>query len=108
MAGVVVNDAIVMIDLLEAEFRDDQESDLLQIISKLSSTRLRAVSLTTITTVAGIFPTAYGLAGYDSMLGEMMLAMGWGLLFATLITLILVPTIYSFYKGVTRKAPLSV
>jgi len=36
------------------------------------------------------------------MLAEMMLALGWGLSFGTLITLILVPTIYSFYKDFTK------
>jgi len=54
--------------------------------------------LTTLTTVAGLMPTAYGVAGYDAMLAQMMLALSWGLLFGTLITLILIPTIYTFLK----------
>lgn len=49
-----------------------------------------------LTTVAGVFPTAYGIGGYDSMLADMMLAMGWGLLFGTVITLFIVPVLYSF------------
>jgi len=65
-------------------------------IANAAATRLRAVILTTLTTVAGVFPTAYGFAGYDAMLGQMMLVMCWGLLFATGITLILVPCVYSF------------
>lgn len=96
MIGVVINDAIVMIDRLEKDI--DPSAPLRPQVSKIAATRLRAVTLTTITTVSGIFPTAYGIAGYDSMLAEMMLAMGWGLAFATVITLALVPCIYTFYK----------
>ena len=58
--------------------------------------------VTTITTVVGVIPTAYGIGGYDSLLAEMMLTMGWGLLIGTAITLILIPTIYSFYVRTVR------
>ncbi|MFH1260286.1 MAG: efflux RND transporter permease subunit [Elusimicrobiota bacterium] len=74
--------------------REKEGSD--QQIAAIAKTRLRAVILTTVTTVAGLLPTAYGFTGYDAMLAEMMLAMTWGLLFGTLITLILVPCVYSF------------
>jgi multidrug efflux pump subunit AcrB len=95
MIGVVINDAIVMIDKIEKSIdRDNSKPGMM--IAQIASTRLRPVLLTTMTTVVGVLPTAYGLAGYDSMLAEMMLAMGWGLAFGTLITLILIPTLYSF------------
>jgi multidrug efflux pump subunit AcrB len=98
MIGVVVNDAIVMISKLEENKKLILESSSrLSEIAIIASTRLRAVVLTTLTTVAGLFPTAYGWAGYDSMLAEMMLAMGWGLIFSTCITLVLVPCLYSMY-----------
>lgn len=95
MVGVVINDAIVMIDKIEK--RSEIEGALTrESIAYIASTRLRPVLVTTITTVAGILPTAYGIAGYDSMLAEMMLTMGWGLAFGTFITLALIPTIYTF------------
>ncbi len=94
MIGVVINDAIVMIDKIENSHIKESLHPW-ETIAKVSATRLRPVLLTTITTVAGILPTAYGIAGYDSMLAEMMLTMGWGLLFGTIITLILVPLLYS-------------
>ncbi|MBT3236182.1 MAG: efflux RND transporter permease subunit [Bdellovibrionales bacterium] len=98
MIGVVINDAIVMVDRMEKKIRHHHRpgEDLTQVIAQAASTRLRPVLLTTFTTVVGVLPTAYGLAGYDSMLAEMMLAMGWGLAFGTVITLILVPCLYSF------------
>lgn len=101
MIGVVINDSIVMVNKLETIGLD--ETSPIAAISEFSSSRLRAVVVTTLTTVAGIFPTAYGFGGYDSMLAEMMLSMGWGLLFGMFITLFLTPTLYSYYFDFKRK-----
>ncbi len=94
LAGVVINDAIVMLDKLEREYERTEGVSITARVASIAKTRLRAVFLTTITTVAGLIPTAYGFAGYDSMLSDMMLVMAWGLIFGTLITLILIPMIY--------------
>ncbi len=93
LSGVVINDAIVMIVKLEREL-DNKTGITIKNIADVARTRLRAVFLTTITTVAGLLPTAYGVAGYDSMLSDMMLVMAWGLIFGTVITLILIPMLY--------------
>jgi multidrug efflux pump subunit AcrB len=53
--------------------------------------RLRAVVLTAATTVVGLLPTAYGWGGMDPFVAPMALALSWGLAFATLITLIVIP-----------------
>lgn len=97
LSGIVVNGSILLLDRLERGLKPaESEDDLIRQIAELSSTRLRAVFLTTITTVAGLLPTAYGVAGYDSMLAEMMLAIAWGLVFAMTVTLIFVPTLATF------------
>lgn len=97
LAGVVVNDAIIMLVKLDSDFDSGLSGDHADSqIAAIAKTRLRAVILTTLTTVAGIIPTAYGWAGYDSMLAQMMLALAWGLVFGTTITLILIPCMYSF------------
>ncbi|HOY09626.1 MAG TPA: efflux RND transporter permease subunit [Candidatus Omnitrophota bacterium] len=101
LAGVVINDSIIMLSRLDEEFAKIKcmnSSEINTLISRTAQTRLRAVLLTTLTTVAGLFPTAYGVAGYDAMLADMMLAMAWGLCFGTFITLLLVPCIYSFMQ----------
>jgi multidrug efflux pump subunit AcrB len=96
LAGVVINDAIILLVKLDRNFSYDQPKDTWnQQIASIASTRLRAVLLTTVTTVAGVLPTAYGFAGYDVTMAEMMLALSWGLIFGTAITLILVPCLYS-------------
>lgn len=97
LSGVVINDSIIMLVKLNSEFK--AAGNLLQNnfqIAQIAKTRLRAVILTTITTVAGVLPTAYGFGGYDAMLAEMMLTLTWGMIFGTLITLILIPCIYSY------------
>ncbi len=99
LMGVVINDSIVMTVKLNENVRGGAFADIRAQIAEASSTRLRAVLLTTLTTVAGLFPTAYGVMGYDAMLAEMMLAMGWGLIFGTLITLLLVPSLYAAGMG---------
>ena len=105
MLGVVINDSIVLIDKLELSLPKVGMpiSAMLDRIAEISATRLRAIIVTTVTTVAGLFPTAYGIAGYDAMLAEMMLAMCWGLLFGMFITLLLVPVLYSFYVQLTSR-----
>lgn len=104
LAGVVVNDSIIMLVKLEKKYdktRGKKVSD--EQISSIAKTRLKAVILTTLTTVAGLLPTTYGFTGYDATLAEMMLALTWGLIFGTLITLILVPCAYSFSKDLECK-----
>ena len=96
LSGIVVNDSIVMLVKLDKEYdRKKHHTMSKKQIANIAKTRLRAVLLTTLTTVAGLLPTAYGLAGYDAMLAEMMLALAWGLMFGTFITLILIPSLYS-------------
>jgi len=92
LAGVIVNDAIIMVTRLDRETGSGEQPEAW--IAKAASTRLRAVLLTTLTTVAAMLPTAYGWAGYDPMLAQMMLSLTWGLVGGTLVTLLLVPCLY--------------
>ncbi|NOZ11967.1 MAG: efflux RND transporter permease subunit [Gammaproteobacteria bacterium] len=98
MMGVVINDAIIMLSKLDREFAANGQNQANEKIARIAQTRLRAVILTTLTTVAGVLPTAYGIAGYDALLAEMMLALAWGLVFGTAITLLLIPCLYSFMQ----------
>ena len=100
MLGVVVNDAIVMLAKLDKQY--DNQADLITFTANIAKTRLRAITLTTLTTVVGIMPTAYGFGGTDAMLSDMMLSMGWGLVFGTAITLVLTPCVYLFEKDIKK------
>ncbi len=102
MAGVVINDAIIMLTKLDQEYAGNSGTTMHEKIARIAQTRLKAVILTTLTTVAGVLPTAYGFAGYDAMLSEMMLALAWGLAFGTVITLLLVPCLYALLLQFSR------
>jgi multidrug efflux pump subunit AcrB len=89
LSGVVVNDSIVMVSTLSPRIGEGLDG-----IVEAAADRLRPVLLTTLTTVVGVMPTAYGLGGRDALLSPMSLALGWGLVFATVITLLLVPALF--------------
>jgi len=103
MAGVVINDSIIMLSKLDQEFPAQTAASINEKIARIAQTRLKAVILTTLTTVAGVLPTAYGIAGYDAMLAEMMLALAWGLLFGSVITLLLVPCLFSLLQDLQQR-----
>ena len=97
LAGVVVNDAIVLVSHLNALRRESPGAGPAEIRSMVASgtaDRLRAVILTTVTTTAGMIPLAYGFGGYDLYMAPMALCLGYGLLFATPLTLVLLPALY--------------
>ena len=99
MIGVVINDGIVMLDRLD----QTNKEQTIETIPAIAASRLRAIVLTTLTTVIGVFPTAYGILGYDPMLADMMLALAWGLVFGTLITLVLVPCMVGVELDIKRQ-----
>jgi multidrug efflux pump subunit AcrB len=101
LAGVVVNDSIVLVDCANQIRLDDPEKPIYQVLLETGDIRLRAVILTTVTTVLGLLPTAYGIGGKDPFLVPMALAFGWGLLAASAITLIVVPVFYKTLYDVT-------
>ena len=99
--GIVVNDSIVLvafINRLRAKGISRKES-----IIKGVQMRIRPVILTTITTVGGLSTVAYGIGGKDPFLVPMALAICWGLLFATALTLIIIPCIYSILDDMALK-----
>jgi multidrug efflux pump subunit AcrB len=133
LAGVVVNNAIVLIDYINQlktrkkdELGLDEDSvlgkkEVTELIIKGGATRLRPVLLTAITTILGLIPLAIGLnfdfAGLFTKLnpnvywggdnaefwGPMSWTIIFGLTFATFLTLVLVPVMYSLMEQLTRK-----
>ncbi|RUA06642.1 MAG: AcrB/AcrD/AcrF family protein [Gammaproteobacteria bacterium] len=94
LVGVIVNDSLVLVNHLNFLKQQDPTLDIHKWIVQGTTDRLRAVVLTTLTTLAGIIPLAYGIGGVDLLLQPMALALGYGLLFGTLMTLVLLPCLY--------------
>ena len=93
LIGVVVNDTIIMVTEVNRELAVHHTANLVRTVVSGAKDRLRPVLLTTFTTVAGLLPTAYGIGGKDGLIMPLTMAMAYGLLFATLITLVLTPAL---------------
>jgi multidrug efflux pump subunit AcrB len=94
LAGIVVNDAIVLIDAINKNLT--LKMDFNEAIIEGGKSRLQPVLLTTVTTIAGILPLVFA----DELWRGLAIAVIFGLLFSTLLTLIMVPIYYvSICKG---------
>ncbi|TNF33318.1 MAG: efflux RND transporter permease subunit, partial [Gammaproteobacteria bacterium] len=110
LMGVLVNDSLVMIDRLNNYRNELPDASHFMTDSDIvngASQRLRAIFITTTTTVAGLFPAAYGLAGENPFITPMIMAMIWGVLFGSFVTLVYLPCLYAmeqdFRKWLARK-----
>ncbi|EKN87124.1 export membrane protein [Leptospira interrogans str. 2003000735] len=103
LAGVVVNDSIVLVDFANQLKLEKPGEDIDSILVETGLLRLRPVVLTTVTTVLGLLPTAYGIGGKDPFLVPMALAFGWGLAFSSFLTLVAVPVLYKTVHNVQLK-----
>ena len=93
LTGIVVNDAIVVVDFINQERRKGKV--LRQAIMEAGRNRLRPVILTTVTTVGGLLPLMLNLTGGAEFWQPLTGAIVFGLLFATVLTLIVIPVAYS-------------
>ncbi len=101
LSGIVVNDSIVLMDFIN-KLRASGVSRHDSIV-KAGQMRIRPVILTTITTVGGLSTVAYGIGGKDPFLVPMALSICWGLVFATALTLVVIPCIYSIIDDIAMK-----
>jgi multidrug efflux pump subunit AcrB len=101
LSGVVVNDSLVLVSHVNELRRKRSSESIRKLVAEGTANRLRAIIMTTLTTVAALLPLAYGFGGTDPWMVPMALALGWGLVFATPLTLILVPCLYMIWTDIT-------
>ena len=89
LTGVVVNSSLILLVFIQRARHDGVA--MIDAIIMAGRRRLRAVLLTATTTVVGLLPTAYGWGGLDMFVSPMALALSWGLIFATVVTLFTIP-----------------
>lgn len=97
LAGIIVNNGIILIDFIN-QMKAEGKMNLHDILVKAPTIRLKPVMATSLTTMGGLFPTAYGLGGADPMLVPMTLAMAWGLTTGTILTLVWIPAGYAIIE----------
>ena len=92
LAGVVVNDALVMVAFINQNVR--QRTSLRTAAQQAGEARFRAILLTSLTTAAGVTPLILEKSLQAEFLIPMAVALAAGVLFATAVTLVLVPALY--------------
>jgi multidrug efflux pump subunit AcrB len=92
LAGVAVNDAIVLISFANRAKAEGIEPE--EAIIQAGCLRLRPIILTSLTTIAGLLPMAMGLGGTSLTWSPLANTIVWGLAVGTLLTLFLIPAVY--------------
>ncbi len=93
LAGIVVNNAIVLVDYINHLRREGMAK--FEAIVQAGSVRLRPILMTTSTTVLGLLPMALGVGEGAEIRTPMAITVVAGLISATLLTLVIIPTVYS-------------
>ncbi|YCM45815.1 efflux RND transporter permease subunit [Verrucomicrobiaceae bacterium 227] len=98
LAGVVVNDSLVLVDFINTKRLDGTDLKKAVILSGVK--RFRPIFLTSITTFAGLIPLMFDRAIHAQFLKPMAVSLGFGILFATVITLFLIPASYLILEDI--------
>jgi multidrug efflux pump subunit AcrB len=99
-AGVVINDSLVMIDYINnAKARGIAA---VQAIMEAGRVRFRPILITSLTTFAGVLPLMFETSLQAKLIVPMAVSLGWSVLFATLISLLLLPALFVIYTRGTQ------
>lgn len=102
LAGVVVNDSLILIDLINREREEGIPPR--QLIRDCATRRFRPIMLTTLTTFLGLTPMMLERSLQAQFLIPMAISLAFGVLFATMITLLLVPSLYMIVEDIKHRA----
>lgn len=97
LVGIVVNNAILIVDRANSLFRDEGQA-LLASVRSAGKDRLRPVLMTSLTTILSLLPLALGIGEGSEMQAPLARTVLGGLLSATLITLIFIPVLYVLFN----------
>ncbi|MAJ91551.1 MAG: cobalt-zinc-cadmium resistance protein [Legionellales bacterium] len=92
LSGIIVNDSLIMVDFIK-KLRSDGVDKIAAVIGA-GKVRARPILLTTITTFLGVSPLIFFATGQTSFLSPMAVSLGFGLVFATMLILIVLPCFY--------------
>lgn len=107
LSGVVVNDSLVLVDCVNRLRIEQGDEDVPATLIKGSCQRFRPILFTTITTFCGLMPMIFETSRQAKFLIPMAISLGFGILFATFITLILVPCLYMIIEDIRTMYKIS-
>lgn len=96
LVGIVVNDSLVLVDYIN---KQKQNMGLKEAVLRAGAARFRPVMLTSLTTFIGLMPLLFEQSTQAQFLIPMAVSLGFGILFATFITLLLVPVNYMLLES---------
>jgi multidrug efflux pump subunit AcrB len=99
LSGIVVNDSLILIDFINRAVRDGKPLE--EAVEYAGKARFRPVILTSITTIAGLTPLMLEQSLQAQSLIPMAVSVTFGLLVATVLTLLFVPGLYMIIKDLT-------
>ncbi|PIR97317.1 MAG: hypothetical protein COT91_02025 [Candidatus Doudnabacteria bacterium CG10_big_fil_rev_8_21_14_0_10_41_10] len=94
LSGIVVNDAIILIDRINYNLKT-RKLKISESIVEAGNARLEPIIMTTLTTIAGVTPLAFA----DAFWRGLSVAVAFGIAFATVLTMVLVPILYLKFEG---------
>jgi multidrug efflux pump subunit AcrB len=100
LIGVVVNDSLVLVDFINKKRAEG--GDLMEAVLTAGAARFRPVMLTSLTTFIGLMPLLFEQSTQAQFLIPMAVSLGFGILFATFITLVLVPVNYLIVERIKK------
>ena len=100
LVGIVVNNGIVLIDYIGQLREAKVQGTLEDIVAKGCAARLRPVLMTTMTTVVGMIPSALAFGEGGDMMQPLAVVIIGGLSVSTLVTLVLIPTVYLIFDKI--------
>ena len=98
LSGVVVNDSLIMVDFINSAI--DRGERLIDAVVDSGCQRFRAILLTSLTTFFGLLPMLMEDSLQAQFVIPMAVSLGFGIIFATVITLILIPCLYIVLEDV--------
>lgn len=101
LIGIVVNNAIVLIDYINTRRKNGEARE--EAILNAGPIRLRPILMTTLTTALGLLPIAIGLGEGSEIQAPMATVVIGGLLVSTILTLVLIPVMYTIFDSLSRK-----
>ncbi|MGI5997273.1 MAG: efflux RND transporter permease subunit [Lutispora sp.] len=101
LAGIVVNNAIVLVDYINTLRGRGMDRDAA--IIKAGPTRLRPILMTTLTTILAMIPLALGVGEGAEAMAPMAIVVTFGLTTSTLLTLLIVPVVYCLFDNISMK-----
>ena len=100
LAGVIINNSIVFVDFV---IKNRKKGFILkESVMEAGGQRLRPIVLTTVTTVFGILPTAYGIGGVDPFVVPIAIALGWGIFLGAILSSIFLPAFIGVFDDIRR------